>query len=297
MNPTIPTAEQLFFSTRQFAPAELEELERVFFSRLVVQNGTFKTTNHRRMDDLNELVSKHLPADRPLRIMDVAVSSGISTVEWLSSLESGGVECSMVAGDLFVDGFLISQRNGLQVLVDRTGTPLQYDVKGHAIGTPIGRRGRILHPFAVWQLQRTAQRFQTTRTSVPTADLDRALAAQDLKYRPLKLVSTSLRNFARLEVVEDDISAGGRFERSFHVLRAANILNLGYFSPEVLTGMLRNLRSRLQPGGLLVICRTDHSNVNNATLFTLTSSGKLEPVARLNEGSEVEHVVSALPPA
>jgi len=295
MNSSIPTAERLYFSGEIFDAAQLESLERAFFSTLVVQNGTFKTTNHRRLDNLNELVQKHLPADRPLKVMDVAVSSGISTAEWMSFIETAGVDCSMVAGDLFVQGFLVSLRGGLNVLVDKTGNPIQYDIQGRAIGTPLGRRARALHPWALWRLKRAARRFDAARRTVEPRKLEQALARWDLQYRPVKLVSPSLKKFARIEVVEDDILANREYRNCFHVVRAANILNLGYFERPILTAMLLNLRSRLTPGGLLIVCRTNHQDVNNGSIFALQPDNTFAVIARLNNGSEVEDLVMALP--
>jgi chemotaxis methyl-accepting protein methylase len=58
------------------------------------------------------------------------------------------------------------------------------------------------------------------------------------------------------------------------VLRAANILNLAYFDKATLQRMLRNLRARLLPGGLLIVCRTNDAEVNNASVFTLQGDGR-----------------------
>src|ERR1700722_9282293 len=129
MNTPVPTAQRLFFSGEEFAPSQLEQLERAFFSNIIVRNGTFKTTNHRRLDDLNQLVQRYLPPDRPLQIMDVAVSSGISTAEWIAALDRAGISYRIVAGDLFIAGFLISVDDGVRVLVDSSGYVLQFDIR------------------------------------------------------------------------------------------------------------------------------------------------------------------------
>jgi hypothetical protein len=60
--------------------------------------------------------------------------------------------------------------------------------------------------------------------------------------------------------------------------------------------MVRNLRARLLPGGLLVVCRTNEAGVNNATVFKLAGDGRLEPIARLNQGSEIADLVVRLEP-
>jgi hypothetical protein len=295
MNPTVPTAFELYFA-RSARPGErqLEEREDLFFHSIELRNGTRKTTRHRRLDDLNALVQKLLPMQRPLEIMDVAVSSGVSTAEWLIELERAGVECNMLAGDAVVDAFLISVGPRLRALVDRTGHLMQLDVGGEAIRMPPPRR-------------RDRMRYLPYRLLMKAAaglfDLSRGAKGGPTQHRlgiaclPLTLMSPSLSQLPQLRAVEDDILLNTSYTQRFHVLRAANILNLAYFDTATLERMVRNLRSRLLPGGLLIVCRTNEQSVNNATVFTLEKDGRLTATAHLNEGSEITDLVLRLPAA
>jgi chemotaxis methyl-accepting protein methylase len=100
----------------------------------------------------------------------------------------------------------------------------------------------------------------------------------------------------QLHAVEDDILLNGSYRKRFHVLRAANILNIAYFDVPTLERMVSNLRARLLPGGLFIVCRTDEAGVNNASVFTLGDDGRFVATARLNEGSEIAELVLRLPP-
>jgi hypothetical protein len=303
MNPTVPTAFELYFARGRAEPDErrFEEREDLFFHSIELRNGTRKTTRHRRLDDLNALVQKLLPAQRPLEIMDVAVSSGVSTAEWLVELERAGIECAMLAGDAVVDAFLISLGPRLKALVDRTGHLMQLDVGGEAIRIPPPRRRDRIRYFPHTLLMkaitglfdlRAQKRAQTaSQSSDPTQH------RFGVSCRPLTLMSPSLSQLPQLQAVEDDILLNTSYRQRFHVLRAANILNLAYFDEATLERMLCNLRSRLLPGGLLIVCRTSEQGVNNATVFTLENDGRLTATAHLNEGSEVSHLVLRLPPA
>src|ERR1700680_1755123 len=86
----VPTAREILFG-RPTETAVQEERERIFFGSIRLKNSTYKYTFSHRFDDLNRLVNGLLP-QRPLRIMDVAVSSGISTLEWMDSLDQLGIE-------------------------------------------------------------------------------------------------------------------------------------------------------------------------------------------------------------
>jgi hypothetical protein len=292
MSERIPTAYEMYFGAHTDANL-LEALERSFFRHVGLPNGTWKTTSYRRLDDLNALVMDYLPRNVRLEIMDVAVSSGVSTVEWLEALERAGIECEMIAGDAFVNTFLLSMFGGrLRWLVDRRGRPLQYEVNGRVLIVPL--RKRII-PRYFWAIG--LMRAYTWLLAPTLRDATRPGARRGVEWHPLQLVSPTLRNRKHLVVLEDDILVDRGYDRRFHVLRAANILNRGYFDAPVLRAMLANLRERLRDGGLLVVCRTEkRGGINNGTVFQLDEARRLRVVARLNAGSEVETLALELPP-
>src|SRR5690348_5485347 len=71
------------------------EVEAQFFAGLRLANGTFKTTRDHRLDDVNAMLMPLLPPGKPLQIKDVAVSSGISTLEWMEMLRGEGIRFEM----------------------------------------------------------------------------------------------------------------------------------------------------------------------------------------------------------
>jgi len=285
MSATIPTAFDLYFGR-----GAQDSQEDLFFHSIQLRNGTRKTTCHRRLDDLNDLVLGLLPPERPLQIMDVAVSSGVSTAEWLVSLEQAGVECQMLAGDAVVDAFLISLGRKLRALTDTTGHLMQLDIGGKAIRLPPPRRRDRIRYLPYVQVMKAVARLFDLRMRDSTQRRFGATCA------PLHLLSPSLGRLPRLRAVEDDILQNTSYAERFHALRAANILNLAYFDVPTLERMVRNLRARLLPGGLLIVCRTNEAGVNNATVFRFNRDGRLEPIARLNQGSEIADLVARLEP-
>ena len=292
MTATVPTAFELYFAGQEWLDAqERAAREDRFFHSIQLRNGTYKSTAHHRLDDLNDFVMRILPEPRPLEIMDVAVSSGVSSGEWLVALEKAGIDCTLLAGDAVVQACLVSL-GPVRALADKTGHLLQLDVGGRAIRLPPPRRrDRILYMPLVVAMKIVAHLFDLqARPGSPTQ------ARLGATCCPLTLMSPSLRELPRLRTVEDDILLDRGYVRRFHVLRAANILNLAYFDAPTLQRMLINLRSRLLPGGLLIVCRTNTTGVNNATVFTLEEDGRFAATARLNEGSEISDLILGLPP-
>ena len=295
MSRATPTAYQMFYGQNSTNEREVAELERLFYMSVLLPNGTFKTTNEHRLDDLNKLVNANLPPIRPLNLMDVAVSSGVSTAEWLDSLVEKQVECQMVAGDLTAHGFIVSAGFGLKVLTNVDGTPMQFDVRGRAVRVDAGRRERVVFGVPLLWLRMAAGLFRLFGGSNSRTMKDAAgLRVAGLDVRPVTLLSKRLGAFKNLEFIDDDILVDGRFPEKFHVLRAANILNLVYFDRSTLSTMVTNLQRRLHTGGLLVICRTIENGLNHATLFRKTEASQFEVVARLHNGSEIEDLVLAM---
>lgn len=297
-----PTAHELYFGRLHTPSPQLPQLEDAFFSDLWVRFGTSKTTYHHRLDDLNRFVEPLLPPDRPLEIMDVAVSSGVSTVEWMQSLGRAGIAHHMVAGDAVIDAWLISFGQRVRALIDRTGFLMQLDIGGRAHTVPrAGCLARMRHMPAILLIRSVVRLFGAALSAPqkpaavsaphrPPAPVRR----WGITCSPLQLVTRSLLEQPHARVVEDDILRDGDCGQRYHALRAANILNLSYFDTETLRRMLRNLRARLRPGGLLIVCRTMPEGRNDATAFRLDSIGALSPAGRLNEGSEIEELVLSL---
>ena len=278
-----PPARELLFSSP--SRTNQDEVERRFFSSIRLHNGTLKVTASKRHDDLNTLILQHLPATRPLRLMDVGVSSGITTVEWLESLKASGIACRMLAGDLTAHAHLWTLGRYLHILTEEDGHPLQYEVAGFAFSHAPRRRDALLF-FVPAKLSRSL--FRLAAKKVPLG----------VRRQRVALVSPRLTASADLEVVDDNVLHPWQDARRFDVVRAANVLNPAYFSEAQLVLGLESLRQRLVVGGLMVLCRTQgvrDGEGNHASLLRLEADGRLAVIARLRGGSELERLAVALP--
>jgi hypothetical protein len=276
-----PTARELFFPSESCTGVDSEAREAAFFHAIRLKNGSNKTTYAHRLDSVTEVVNRLLPAHRPLEIMDVAVSSGVGTLEWMEALDRAGVEYRMTAGDLCINAWLLSFTRMLNILVDTSGYPLQFDICGRAVPYPIGRRRTLLFPpllvFAAM-----------CRLALPALLSSRSRARIS---RGVRLVTPRLLTHAALTLVEDDLLAPGAFERRFHTVRAANVLNRAYFDEQTLRRMAANLIARLTVGGVLVVCRTAPDGVNHGTVFRLIDAHQLDLCARIGDGCDVEALI------
>ena len=251
------------------------EEEALFFTHLLLPSGAYKTTFAGRFADLDAQVAELLAGRTEVRLLDVGVSSGVTTLEWIEGLESRGVSCLAVAADLVVHARLARAPLLGEVLVDDQGRFLQSAGKFGVLGRPYGGGPKALVARALDVAARSA-------------------SGGGSRGEPVQLVTPRLARRDDCEIVEHDVFADRPAWRGrFDVIRAANLLNLAYFSPEAIRKALRLLASYLAPGGLLVLCRTDiATRTNHASILRHADSGGLETVARLGAGSEVEHLAS-----
>ncbi|MGA8745504.1 MAG: hypothetical protein WB507_06545 [Solirubrobacterales bacterium] len=277
----MPLALRVYGADGEVAP----DVEQRFFGKVRLPNGTWKTTYPNRLDDLNEWLLDFLPRGQCLRVMDVAVSSGISTLEWSDYLTENSVRHSLVAGDLVTDGRLMSWGNWFAVLFDDCGEPLLLEVRSLALTLSARRPVRLARPALSPLLRRIA-----TRARPVSAD---ETMRGGLVQRPISLVSPELHRRAGVEVVSDDVTVSGRFPAAFDVLRAANLVQPSYFDEPEMVQVIANLRDRVRDGGLLVLVRTTQDGTNRATIFR-RERDHLREESSLNGGSEISELVLAL---
>jgi len=259
-------------TAKQYYSALTPDQEATFFAQLRPVNGVYRLTADHRMDDLNEVVLSrwHAIAFRPKEIMDVGVSWGITTVEWLEALSGSGLKVHMVGTDVSLSAYIVPLWPGSYALKTADGYVLQ--VFGPTIERWKNRRNyRMLRGFA-----RVAARGCSGREK-------------------LLLVSPrALRRCDAIEWANDDVLSPNstQFLRRFDVIRAANLLNLCYFNGDQLRCAVANLKERLAgPGARLIVNRTWGDGSNHATMFQLTEAGHFDAEVRLGQGSEIEDVV------
>jgi hypothetical protein len=287
-----PTTHQVF---RENATGQQQDLlEREFFGRVVLPNGTVKSTNANRMNDLNAAALPYVQrlVERPVQIMDVGISSGVSTVEWYEQLRGAGIVCEMLATDLTIYASLLSLGSSFGAVIDRHRNILHLDILGR--GAPPSATGvQGIFAAAVRLAFRAA--MAVDRSLPPLrGQTQEAATGMLLKCEPISLLTKKMKQQNALRVIEDDLVAGDRpeFKHAFHVIRAANILNRAYFADATLVQMLNKLGNRLKPNGVLIVCRTNDEGVNHGTIFRQVEGGKFQVLSRIGSGSEIEDLLT-----
>jgi hypothetical protein len=269
---------------------------------LQMANGTWKDTFRGRFarldrEALEVIAASHPPGSR-LQVTDLAVASGITSVEFHQVLRSR-FEIDFLATDLWRDAFAFSGvRPGGTVILDSDGAPLQF-VLGRFV-LPGYAPDRMLYPVNR-ALRWWARRALLPRARAVLRGVDRS-ALREFETQPcdgievtrIPLVSAEcldlLATRADFRFVVADILEP--LERPSDVIRAMNIVTPDHLPESDLRTAIRNCLAALRPRGVLILGRSPSDNPEDvaATLYQ-EENGGLRVARRLNAGCEVEDLV------
>lgn len=273
-----------FFNTpaNQLTP----EMEETFFTSLMTGNKTYKTTFHARFADINRDLVDELRSGRmrASRVLDIGISSGISTLELYEDLQLREHAAEVVGTDILVDALLMRVYPGCDVMVDASGFPLRFDVFGRGMAPWVRQTDYRTGLFLVRKLTNVALTREARRILSGT---------RDARVERIELVTPRLLAHDGIVVCADDISQyNPAFASRFDFVRAANVLNEGYFPQSVLRTMMGNIKKYLNgSGSSLLVVRTHEDRVNHGTWFRLGETHQFEVGRRFGAGSEIENLV------
>ena len=280
------TASQYFSDD---AAAITPEAEDRFFAGLKTGNNTFKRTakdRFKRIDD--RCTEMFTSANVQLsHVLDIGISSGTTTLALSKRLALAGQTPQIVGTDLSLGAYLLDVFPGLRVLVDEQGLPLQYELLGRAVRAWVRRADYVTGVVILLGLLR----------ALVKARVRRHLRYRERSTRKLWLLSRALRDEPRITVQRNDVfQLSEEFVGRFDFIRAANILNRGYFGDADLRRALGNVVRYLSgPGAWLLVARSEGAKTAG-TLFRLSPDGsRLIIMARVGTGSEIESLVLNTP--
>jgi hypothetical protein len=255
-------------------------IERRFHEELLLRNGVFRTTREHRLDATfpGLIEAARSRPQRPVRVLDVACSMGVATVELHAALLAGRIDCVTCGTDLLIAARYVARADGCGLLFDSEGEVLQVDVGDWATSWRLRRSDRLLRARHVAR----ARRLMESESAEFRAALEAPVPGLELERVPL--LHRSTEGVRGLRFAEESILAP-REPGPFDLIRAANILNDDYFPPDVLRQMVERLRERLAEGGTLLVARNLPGETLTGATFFCRRSGQLEIVGELNGGS------------
>ncbi|MBK9036538.1 MAG: hypothetical protein IPL61_35700 [Myxococcales bacterium] len=255
-------------------------IEDEFFWQLQLASGVFKATNQHRFDDTFDLIRRAIPPElTQLRILDVACSSGISTVELHRALARPGLVIETVGTDIATKVMHATTGHGDALVYDLAGNILGAEIDGMLINRRPNRAVRIQHPWRTYRARRLVARHERGGAFRPGAGAT---------VSEVPLVSSAVARTPGVTIVEEDILRP-QVVGTFDLIRAANVLNRGYFSEERLRSFVTALLTRVRAGALLFVVRTT-DKINHGTLWRVTDTG-VTAIDRVGDGSDIGALV------
>lgn len=280
-----PTTSEIFVAG---APCHAEEAltwERNYFAQLLLPNGLYKTTCEHRLDDVNLALLECLRGrwpNEPVSLLDIGVSSGITTLELASALRQSGRSFSIVGTDACIESTLSSYGRSFHVLRDSRRNILQFEVLGVSLGNYSGSGWQFCYRVVPVLFARALCRVLT----LPGV---RRLAVPESK--PIRLLNRRWREEPDVTFIEEDLFTPPIQLGQYHVVRVCNVLNLSVFSQAQLTSAVQNLAARLKPDGLLIVARTRNDGTNHGTCYNFQSDGTFQRGRSFGTGCEIESVI------
>jgi hypothetical protein len=281
------TAREVLLGGDSLSPEDRVVKEERFFQRIRLQNGLFKVTAAHRLDDVNEVVLRYIQSRwsaETLQVLDVGVSSGITTIELAEALQRSGRKFKIVGTDLCIEASFLSYGWHLNVLLDQQGRPLQFELLGFPISNYFGAR------VSMWIRRTIPVLFARFLFKVLASPVARRLIGPPYQ-KPVRLLTGRWRDYPEVEFVQEDLFAEVPNRFQYHLIRAANILNHRLFSNAQLRRAIDLLRVRLKVGGLLLVVRTQEDGSNHGACYELLPDSSLRNVLSLGRGCEVDSVI------
>jgi hypothetical protein len=267
-------------------------IEDEFYQSLRTDSGSWKTTRRRRLDLINDVLFDVLKSsnESPSIVMDIGISSGITTLEWLAEFVRRGIAVKMIGTDISLSVYCVALGRNLHVMIEPNGSIFQLDLFGRGLRLWCGWRDYLNGSFVVRKTLGAFARQRLARLAIdfpikgPPATRHAAIVSG-----PYQLVTPQLRARQDVILADDNILAPNPPEYGgvVDVVRIANVLQHTYFSEEQIRMAVRNIRGRCRgEGSLVVVCRDKDSVLEGSILRVNKDGFSLE--RRLGPGSEVE---------
>lgn len=268
----------------------------------VFMGGTYKQTARQRFPELDQrlcqIVGSLDHGPEPTSVHDIACSSGITTCELYDAMTASGIAFSLTGSDHFTHVFVVNLRGSpWTTVLDANVCPLQFIGLGFVLSSPESK----------WDLVNRGLLYALQRRLAPkSVALVRAHAGDLSEYAPwhwtditgsierIPLLDLACLSKAREagNLIFKKQSVFDRITPPVHLVRAMNILNLGYFGRDLLSEACRSIRDGMREGGLFLVGRSHEESDGKARAsFFVKESEHFVLLEHFNGGSEIADVV------
>jgi hypothetical protein len=270
---------------------ERDRFQEQAIGRLAMANGSFKKTHKNRFNEFDtkaiSLIGELFPEDRILKVHDLAISDGRTTVPFFNVLAQGyKLNLEFLATDYAAE-FVSARRKGTQrrVILDKNGNIIQTVLPPFVFNS-VWPENPLYYPvnFALrktvgWaSALKMKSDFQKHPEQFEKKDI--LLLCHDCK----ELISDPRFTFRPYDILNGPSGY-------HHVIRAMNILNASYFPPARMEKAVANIAASLAEGGILITgSNIDSGSLVNGGIYR-KKAGRFEVLHESGSGSPAWPVI------
>lgn len=263
---------KLFFvvkPSRNFPKITDNQILERFYNEVYVSTKTAKTTTQHRFRDLDKKTTAMLPHNQKTKCHDVAVSSGITSLDFYEACKLANINIELFVSDKYAQ-INISENKIIRIF-DQDNM-LMLAVWKNFMAMDRNKKA----PLSIL-LFRIIKKF----TKVPPT-FDYALWL----FHPSLMQQISKKNIhsTNYDIFET------KTDQKFDFVRCMNILNKVYFKTEMIKKAILNIWTSINTNGILLVGRTLMNGENHASFFRKTKSG-FELIDDFGNGSEIKAII------
>jgi hypothetical protein len=241
------------------------------YSRLFTGGGTSKQTAAGRFQDLDAVIVSLAHKDKINVVHDIAVSSGVTSLELLSALRGSGLPVSLNISDKYAS--YVAAGRGLVSIIDADGALVEMYLCGVLAKRDVSKYF-VLTRFLYWLLADVARHIPQKPFVLFDPKVIEQIERGSIQHINYDVFDTSMTS-------------------TFTFVRCMNLLNLDRFSSSKVADALRNIVASLRIGGVLQIGRTMSDGANMAGFYLKTDRG-LKLLREVGNGTELRDLLDRL---
>ena len=278
-----------------------EAINTIFNEVLI--GGTYKMTKKNRFSQINHQIISVIKRyyntiNEKISIHDLAVSNGITSIEFFDDLRATGINIDFLSSDYFTHIYIIRLKGQKwQTVLDSNFNLLQYFGYGFVLSEPESK-------FDV--INRLLLRILNKHLLLKAQNLIRQVLTDTDEYQHVE-IKTSQGDIIRVPLVHPncinkiDTHENFLFKRhdlfsetkeKFDVIRAMNILNIGYFPEEMLKQAARSIFQSFREKGVFIVGRShdESDGITRCSIFEKTGN-QFVVIEDINGGSEIRELL------
>jgi hypothetical protein len=271
----LPLGKYFFlFNIKNFPASKNPRVKEIFLSQVILPNKTLKSTAGARFEDLDKTAVKYLNHPNESAIHDIAVSDGLSSIEFFKAISGVRNDFNFYISDKF-SKFYVSPN-----CITRVYTA-DYSLMHFYLFNLIYADNKISNYFFLSKLLFYILKLISARFIPAKKQM------QEIRLYDPQVIA--ILQSGKIYELEYDILSS-RIDQKFTFVRAMNILNRVYFNEDEILQALNNIMYSLKEKGILLTGRTI-KGVNNATFYQKIDS-RFEILETLNNGSDIDGLVT-----